>query len=101
MNQNIHERIFTVFKRYFFDQKKCFEEVNNILLPYKVYGYEYKQHELIVITIKKRVHCGISFLYNKHTCVLHASEKTGATITLLSRFLSIGTEIARYSLSNL
>lgn len=101
INSDIYNKIYTPFKKYFFNQKICFEAINSILIPYKVYDSEYRPYELIVITANNRIHCGISFMYKKHMCVLHTSEKNGVIITFFSRFMAIGSIITRYDLLKL
>ena len=98
----IYGNIHSIFTQLFYNQQRCFEKINQILLPYSTdSGDTNSQNVLVVIKIGKRLHCGIIFDYQSNKMILHASEKNGVIISNYQRFFEFGTEIARYNIDKM
>ena len=87
-----------IFCQFFCNQALCFEKINEKLLPYKIFDVKNNEDLLIVMKIKKRIHCGILFSCKGEQMVLHAFEKHGVVLTNCERFFAFGIEIARYNM---
>ena len=97
-NKMLYNEINQIFCWFFYNQNLCFEKINEKLLHYKTFDVQNNANLLVVIKIKKRLHCGIVFWYKNNLMVLHAFEKHGVVLTNYERFFGFGNEIARYNM---